>query len=155
VSGSARAWWRTSTLRAIGGFPPTLGHGRPNGGAEDLAAFRLALQAGATIRYDGRLVVRHRSPVTRAELAAKMRAYARAEGAFAAYVWHSERHLGMAAHLMADVAGTMRRVVGEWLQRRAGRPHLPLVPVVAFPLDALQGFMGYLRGRRATAWPDL
>ena len=137
--------WRTSTLRAIGGFPPTLGQGRSNGGAEDMAAFRLALQHGATICYDGRLVVWHRSPRTRAELAAKMRAYARAEGAFAAYVWRSERRLGMMAHLMVDIVGTLRRVADELVQRRAGRVHLPITPVAAFPLDALCGFVGYLR----------
>ncbi|MGH3449492.1 MAG: glycosyltransferase family 2 protein [Haloechinothrix sp.] len=135
--------WRTTVLRRIGGFPEDLGQGRRYGGAEDLAAFRAALNAGAIIRYDGSLLVRHRSPTTMAEFVAKMRGYALADGALASHVWLTERDSGMIRHLVRDITRAPLTFLAESCRALVGRTHLPLAPIAAFPWWASRGLLGY------------
>lgn len=144
VGAGAAMVWRTSVLGAIGGFPEVLGQGRRYGGAEDLAAFRAALLAGYAIRYDGTLVVHHLTPSTRRELLAKMRGYARADGALAGYVWLTRRDAGMLRHLLRDIAGTPRACATELVRALGGRSHLPVGAVASLPWRAMSGFLGFL-----------
>ena len=141
--------WRTSELRKLGGFVSELGQGRRFGGSEDLDAFRRALLAGLTIRYEAELVVQHYAPTSRAELAAKMEGYTLALGALAAEIWLSEGHLGMAAHVLRDALASPGRAAQELARRAAGLTYLPVLPSLLFPVQAAYAFTGYIRRRRA------
>ena len=137
--------WRTPQLRRLHGFVGTLGQGRRFGGAEDLDAFRRALCAGLTIRYESTLTVQHYPPATRAELESKMVGYTLALGAFAAQVWLSEHRLGMAAHVLNDILSTPKRLAVEMIRKITGRSYLPLRPILMFPFHAAYAFIGYAR----------
>jgi GT2 family glycosyltransferase len=141
--------WRTRELRRLGGFVGDLGQGRRFGGSEDLDAFRRALLAGLTIRYEAGLVVQHHAPTSRAELAAKMEGYTLALGALAAEVWLSEGSLGMAAHVLRDALAAPGRAAAELARRAAGLTYLPVMPSLLFPVQAAYAFAGYIRDRRA------
>jgi GT2 family glycosyltransferase len=141
--------WRTAELRKLGGFCSELGQGRRFGGSEDLEAFRRALLAGLTIRYEAGLVVQHYAPASRAELAAKMKGYTFALGALAAEVWLSEGRPGMAAHVLRDALVSPWRAAQELARRAVGLTYLPVLPSLLFPVQAAYAFTGYIRRRRA------
>jgi hypothetical protein len=56
--------FRTSELRALGGFDPALGTGTPARGSEDLDICIRVLQAGGELVYEPRAIVWHRHPDT-------------------------------------------------------------------------------------------
>ena len=67
--------FRTSSLRAIGGFDPALGAGSPTLGGEDLAAFFQIIMAGHTLVYEPSAIVHHLTAGTTRGLRKQMYGY--------------------------------------------------------------------------------
>lgn len=116
-------------------FDESLSNGRPCGGAEDVDFFLLCLRAGARLAYCPDAEFPHAFPRTRPAASAKLRQYARADGAFYAK-WRSDLTVGDAGADLADWAGRFRRHVRN---RRTGEPYLPVLALAQEPLQKTAG----------------
>lgn len=129
---------RRSALDAVPtppGFDETLSNGRFCGGAEDVDFFMQCLQAGIGIAYCADAVFSHRFPSSLTSVRRKMRAYARADGAF----YCKWRHMIERGDLIDDAVAWRRRVVehaAAWARRE---PHLPLMTLLQEPAGKAVG----------------
>ena len=94
--------FRTSALRALGGFRLTLGTGTPALGGEDLEVFATIASRGATIAFEPAALVRHSHRPSEELFLSQVRGYGVGLTAmFVALVTHEPRHLlGMMSHLV-------------------------------------------------------
>jgi O-antigen biosynthesis protein len=139
--------FRTSVLRALGGFDPALGTGSPAGGGDDLAYFFDVVSAGHRLVYEPTALVRHRHRPDYASLRSQ------------AYAYGS----GLAAHMTRSVMEEPRRVLEVAALAPRGLAHLfgPRSPKNArrpadFPRELTRaerrgmalGGLAYIRARR-------
>lgn len=126
-------------------FDERLSNGLPCGGTEDVDFFLRCLLAGVGLHYAGDVVAGHVYPVSLPLIAAKVRQYSRADGAFYAkwsrlLGWRDVR--GDLVHWASRVALHARL----WAMRA---PHVPLGPLLMEPADKFSGALCWrLRGSR-------
>jgi Glycosyltransferase like family 2 len=118
-------------------FDESLSNGRFCGGAEDSDFFYQTLASGLTLVYDAEAVARHRFPTDWDTVCAKVRQYSRADGSFYAKRAGS---LGLST-VVTELAYWSHRVAEQGRAARTGRPHVPLVPLLAEPVDKTVGFL--------------
>lgn len=116
-------------------FDESLSNGRVCGGAEDVDFFLQCLHAGVRLAYCPEAEFRHAFPRSRQAGSAKMRQYARADGAFYGK-WHVARTRGSVGADLADWAQRLRQHVRR---QTAGEPHLPVLPLAEEPLHKAAG----------------
>lgn len=116
-------------------FDESLSNGRFCGGAEDVDFFLQCVNAGINLSYCADAVFPHEFPSTVEGLRRKITAYSRADGAFYCKWRHA---IGLSA-IARDLAGWASRVRSHSAAKVMGSPHLPLVPLLAEPVDKLIG----------------
>ncbi|MGH3887851.1 MAG: glycosyltransferase family 2 protein [Pseudonocardiaceae bacterium] len=116
-------------------FDESLSNGRFCGGAEDVDFFLQCLHAGIGLSYCADAVFWHEFPSSVGVLRRKITAYARADGAFYCKWRHDIGPSAVARDLLSWAA----RVQYHAVAKVKGSPHLPLVPVLAEPVEKLIG----------------
>jgi cellulose synthase/poly-beta-1,6-N-acetylglucosamine synthase-like glycosyltransferase len=141
--------WRRATLDAIGGFDPALGSGTPMRAGEELDAFRRLLTRGGVVVYEPAALVWHDHPETMRALRRKLVSYSVGSGAQLAKVLFEEgRDRRVALRTAArDTQWRLQALRREGLSAVLGRPHLPLLALVAHPAAVVVGMGRFLRHR--------
>jgi O-antigen biosynthesis protein len=149
--------FRTSVLRAVGGYDIALGPGTPARAGEELDLFLALITSGHRIAYEPAAVVWHHHRASEAELATQLHAYGIGLSALM-----TKWALTSPAHA-ADLA--RRLPAGALALRRRGpsRPPAGAAPVVKLPArlrrreltGMLRGPIALLAGRRAAGRPLL
>jgi glycosyltransferase involved in cell wall biosynthesis len=115
--------FRREVFTAVGEFDPALDAGTPARGAGDLDMFNRVLEAGLTLRYEPRMVVRHLHRRDMAALRAQMYDNGRSFGVYLIKLWRRGRV--PRRHLAAYLAFRAAWLLGRLLKRAAGRHPLP------------------------------
>lgn len=116
-------------------FDESLSNGRFCGGAEDVDFFLQCVHAGIGLSYCAGAVFPHEFPSSVGALRRKIAAYARADGAF----YCKWRHAIGPAAVGRDLLGWATRARYHTVAKIRGSPHLPLVPLLAEPVEKLIG----------------
>jgi hypothetical protein len=116
-------------------FDEALSNGTRCGGAEDSDFFFQCVRAGATVAYCAESVFEHRYSPLLSDLRKKMRAYARADGAFYAK-WKT---LFGRYEVLEDFSAWVGRVEAHAKLAAGRRSHVPLSSLICEPVDKLVG----------------
>jgi cellulose synthase/poly-beta-1,6-N-acetylglucosamine synthase-like glycosyltransferase len=139
--------FRTSVLRAAGGFDEALGTGTPTHGGEDLAILLELITAGHRIAYDPGAIVHHTHRATMAELERQIHGYGVGFTAMlAAVAWRNPRHLAGLASILPE---WLRSLSDPASPKRANRSGDYPADLARRELTGmLAGPVAYLRARR-------
>jgi GT2 family glycosyltransferase len=139
--------FRTSSLRAAGGFDEALGTGTATHGGEDLAALVELLSAGQRLGYEPSAIVYHTHRATLPELARQIHGYGVGFTAMlTAVALRNPRHL---AGLVAVVPAWLRSLRNPASPKRVHREGDYPRGLAALELHGmLEGPFAYLRARR-------
>ncbi|MFD5812816.1 glycosyltransferase [Streptomyces sp. NPDC127038] len=138
--------FRTTALRALGGFDPATGAGTPGRGGDDLLAFFEILTAGHTLAYQPGAIVWHCHHRTMDAVAAQAFGYGAGLGAYlaGALLRNPRRLPALLRRLPGGVRYAMTRSRARGADPEAGwSRRLALLEVRGM----LYGPCGYLRGR--------
>ncbi|MEV4555453.1 glycosyltransferase [Kitasatospora sp. NPDC049285] len=138
--------FKTSVLRAVGGFDPATGAGTPARGGEELLAFFRVLNAGHSVAYQPDAIVWHRHPRTAEELTKQVFNFG---VGFGAYLTAAVSHQ---PGVLAPLVRRLPRGVWQWqtVRRRRAKAAPVAVPAPMLRLGRremgglLYGPLGYL-----------
>lgn len=144
--------FRTSVLRRLGGFDPTLGAGAPARAGEDLAMFYRVISHGYRILYEPAAIVRHAHRRSAAELRDQIHAYGVGLTAYltSAAIDDPMMLVRLAARMPAGISYFLKSRSSSDRKRQAVYPR----ELARIELQGmLRGPFAYLRGRFLAANP--
>jgi glycosyltransferase involved in cell wall biosynthesis len=151
--GGANMAFRTSFLRASGGFDEALGTGTPTHGGEDSAVFVRVLFSGRCLAFEPSAFVRHTHRRTLDELRRQIHGYGVGFTAMlTALVWSDRRHVvGLLRIVMPGIVAVGFRWVGR--RKTIATPGYPDGLSRLELMGMVKGPLAYLRSRRLARPP--